>query len=64
MAFLFVCLFVCLFLSVQLQQQMDEKFKKQFPNRREIEVVSSTAKWKQRDTAARTLQRALRNYLR
>ena len=49
---------------MQLQQQMDEKFKKQFPNRREIEVVSSTAKWKQRDTAARTLQRALRNYLR
>lgn len=49
---------------VQLQEQMDEKFKKQFPNRRELEVVSSTGKWKQRDTAARVIQRAYHNYLR
>ena len=48
----------------KLQQQMDEKFKKQFPTRREIEVVSSTAKWKQRDTAVRVIQKAYRRYLR
>ena len=48
----------------QLQEQMDEKFKKQFPSRRELEIVSSTGKWKQRDTAARVIQRAYHNYLR
>ncbi|EFX89321.1 putative voltage-gated sodium channel protein, partial [Daphnia pulex] len=48
----------------KLQEQMDEKFKKQFPNRRELEIVSSTAKWKQRDTAARVIQRAYQLYLR
>ncbi|XP_059350945.1 sodium channel protein 60E-like [Daphnia carinata] len=48
----------------KLQEQMDEKFKKQFPNRRELEIVSSTAKWKQRDTAARVIQRAYQLFLR
>lgn len=43
---------------------MDEKFKKQFPNRRELEIVSSTGKWKQRDTAARVIQKAFRAYKR
>ncbi|XP_031618644.1 sodium channel protein 60E isoform X2 [Contarinia nasturtii] len=48
----------------QLQEQMDVKFKKQFPTRKELEIVSSTRIWKREDKAARTLQYAWREYLR
>ncbi|KAJ6635625.1 Sodium channel protein 60E [Pseudolycoriella hygida] len=48
----------------QLQEQMDVKFKKQFPTRKELEIVSSTRIWKREDKAARTLQNAWREYLR
>lgn len=43
---------------------MDVKFKKQFPTRKELEIVSSTRIWKREDKAARTLQNAWREYLR
>lgn len=46
------------------QEQMDVKFKKQFPTRKELEIVSSTRIWKREDKAARTLQNAWREYLR
>ncbi|XP_038211403.1 sodium channel protein 60E-like [Zerene cesonia] len=46
----------------QLQEQMDIKFKKQFPTRKELEIVSSTRIWKREDKAARTVQRAWREY--
>ncbi|CAG4947677.1 unnamed protein product [Colias eurytheme] len=46
----------------QLQEQMDIKFKKQFPTRKELEIVSSTRIWKRQDKAARTVQRAWREY--
>ena len=36
---------------------MDEKFKKQFPTRKELEIVSSTREWKKKDNAAKTIQR-------
>jgi hypothetical protein len=36
---------------------MDDKFKKQFPTRKELEIVSSTREWKRLDNAARVLQR-------
>ncbi|XP_037037155.1 sodium channel protein 60E isoform X3 [Bradysia coprophila] len=48
----------------QLQEQMDVKFKKQFPTRKELEIVSSTRIWKREDKAARTLQNGWREYLR
>lgn len=47
-----------------LQEQMDVKFKKQFPTRKELEIVSSTRIWKREDKAARILQYAWREYLR
>lgn len=47
-----------------MQEQMDVKFKKQFPTRKELEIVSSTRIWKREDKAARTLQNAWREYLR
>lgn len=43
---------------------MDVKFKKQFPTRKELEIVSSTRIWKREDKAARTLQNGWREYLR
>lgn len=48
----------------QLQEQMDVKFKKQFPTRKELEIVSSTRIWKREDKAARTLQWHWHDYLR
>ncbi|XP_054277860.1 sodium channel protein 60E-like [Macrosteles quadrilineatus] len=48
----------------KLQDQMDIKFKKQFPTRKELEIVSSTRMWKRQDKAARTIQRAFRDYKR
>ncbi|CAG9795589.1 unnamed protein product [Diatraea saccharalis] len=48
----------------QLQEQMDIKFKKQFPTRKELEIVSSTRIWKREDKAARTVQRAWREYVK
>lgn len=47
----------------QLQEQMDVKFKKQFPTRKEIEIVSSTRIWKREDKAARMIQRLWRDYV-
>lgn len=43
---------------------MDVKFKKQFPTRKELEIISSTRIWKREDKAARTLQNGWREYLR
>jgi hypothetical protein len=43
---------------------MDIKFKKQFPTRKELEIVSSTRIWKRQDKAARTIQAAFREYIR
>ncbi|XP_044746534.1 sodium channel protein 60E-like isoform X2 [Coccinella septempunctata] len=48
----------------QLQEQMDIKFKKQFPTRKELEIVSSTRIWKRQDKAARLIQRTWKDYLR
>ncbi|CAG9133928.1 unnamed protein product [Plutella xylostella] len=48
----------------QLQEQMDIKFKKQFPTRKELEIVSSTRIWKREDKAARTIQRGFRDYIK
>jgi len=43
---------------------MDIKFKKQFPTRKELEIVSSTRIWKRQDKAARLIQRTWKDYLR
>lgn len=48
----------------QLQEQMDIKFKKQFPTRKELEIVSSTRIWKREDKAARLIQRSWREYVK
>jgi len=48
----------------KLTEQMDEKFKKQFPTRKELEIVSSTREWKRLDTAARCIQKFYRMYIR
>ncbi|XP_055533096.1 sodium channel protein 60E isoform X2 [Wyeomyia smithii] len=48
----------------QLQDQMDQKFKKQFPTRKELEIVSSTRIWKRQEKAAKTIQTSWREYLR
>ena len=48
----------------QLQDQMDVKFRKQFPTRKEIEIVSSTRIWRREERAAKTIQCAWREYLR
>ena len=48
----------------KLSEQMDEKFKKQFPTRKELEIVSSTREWKRLDTAARVIQKFYRLYIR
>ena len=48
----------------QLQDQMDVKFKKQFPTRKELEIVSSTRIWKRQERAAKTIQVAWKEYLR
>ncbi|BES91366.1 Sodium channel [Nesidiocoris tenuis] len=48
----------------KLQDQMDVKFKKQFPTRKELEIISSTRMWKRQDRAARSIQRAYRDYRR
>ncbi|XP_063982973.1 sodium channel protein 60E-like isoform X2 [Diachasmimorpha longicaudata] len=47
----------------KLQEQMDGKFKKQFPTRKELEIVSSTRLWKRQDKAARLIQRTYREYI-
>ena len=56
---------ICLFLQIsnQLTTQMDEKFKKQFPTRKELEIVSSTREWKRLDNAARIIQRFFKIYV-
>ncbi|KAF7278505.1 hypothetical protein GWI33_008210 [Rhynchophorus ferrugineus] len=48
----------------QLQEQMDIKFKKQFPTRKELEIVSSTRIWKREDKAARLIQKTWKTYLK
>ncbi|CAG9763901.1 unnamed protein product [Ceutorhynchus assimilis] len=48
----------------QLQEQMDIKFKKQFPTRKELEIVSSTRMWKRQDKAAKLIQKTWKDYLR
>lgn len=48
----------------QLQDQMDVKFKKQFPTRKELEIVSSTRIWKRQERAAKTIQVGWKEYLR
>ena len=48
----------------KLTEQMDEKFKKQFPTRKELEIVSSTREWKRLDTAARCIQKFYRFSIR
>lgn len=48
----------------QLQEQMDVKFKKQFPTRKELEIVSSTRIWKRQEKAAKTIQNAWKEYQR
>ncbi|CAG0913025.1 unnamed protein product [Notodromas monacha] len=48
--------------SAQLQQKMDEKFKKQFPERKKIEIVLTTTEWYRRERAANTICRAWRHY--
>ena len=45
------------FSPLQLASQMDDKFKKQFPTRKELEIVSSTREWKRLDNASRILQK-------
>ncbi|KAF5282508.1 hypothetical protein FQA39_LY04915 [Lamprigera yunnana] len=48
----------------QLQEQMDIKFKKQFPTRKQLEIVSSTRIWKRQDKAAKTIQKTFREYIK
>ncbi|KAL0278106.1 UNVERIFIED_CONTAM: hypothetical protein PYX00_000018 [Menopon gallinae] len=48
----------------KLQDQMDIKFKKQFPTRKELEIVSSTRLWKRQDKAARLIQKTFLEYLK
>ncbi|XP_037825375.1 LOW QUALITY PROTEIN: sodium channel protein 60E-like [Lucilia sericata] len=48
----------------QLQEQMDVKFKKQFPTRKELEIVSSTRIWKRQEKAAKLIQTTWREYQR
>lgn len=48
----------------QLQEQMDVKFKKQFPTRKELEIVSSTRIWKRQDKAARLIQTNWKEFVR
>ncbi|KAJ8963979.1 hypothetical protein NQ314_005238 [Rhamnusium bicolor] len=48
----------------QLQEQMSIKFKKQFPTRKELEIVSSTRIWKRQDKAARLIQRTYKDYVK
>ncbi|XP_025154885.1 sodium channel protein 60E isoform X2 [Harpegnathos saltator] len=47
----------------KLQDQMDVKFKKQFPTRKELEIVSSTRIWKRQDKAARLIQHSIREFI-
>lgn len=47
----------------KLQDQMDVKFKKQFPTRKELEIVSSTRIWKRQDKAARLIQLTIKEYI-
>lgn len=50
--------------KLQLQEQMNIKFKKQFPTRKELEIVSSTRIWKRQDKAARLIQKTFREYIK
>ena len=43
---------------------MDDKFKKQFPTRKELEIVSSTREWKKLDNAARVITKFFREIRR
>ena len=43
---------------------MDEKFKKQFPTRKELEIVSSTREWKRRDNAAKVIAKFFLKYVK
>lgn len=43
---------------------MDVKFKKQFPTRKELEIVSSTRIWKKQDKAARIIQKTYLDYVK
>ena len=47
----------------ELPKQIDEKLKKQFPNRNEVEIVSSTLEWKRRYEAARVVQKFYKGYI-
>ncbi|XP_032676688.1 sodium channel protein 60E isoform X2 [Odontomachus brunneus] len=47
----------------KLQEQMDVKFKKQFPTRKELEIVSSTRIWKRQDKAAKLIQHSIREFI-
>lgn len=49
---------------LKLQDQMDMKFKKQFPTRKQLEIVSSTRIWKRQDKAARLIQKTYKDYVR
>ena len=51
-------------LALQLASQMDEKFKKQFPTRKELEIVSSTREWKKRDNAAKVIAKFFLKYVK
>ena len=51
-------------LTLQLASQMDEKFKKQFPTRKELEIVSSTREWKKRDNAAKVIAKFFLKYVK
>jgi hypothetical protein len=48
----------------QLRDQMDVKFRKQFPTRKELEIVSSTRIWKRQEKSAKIIQTAWRDYIR
>ncbi|CAH1186251.1 unnamed protein product [Phyllotreta striolata] len=48
----------------QLQEQMSIKFKKQFPTRKELEIVSSTRIWKRQDKAARLIQKTYKDFVK
>lgn len=48
----------------QIKEQMNVKFRKQFPTRKELEIVSSTRIWKREDKAARLIQKTFKEFLR
>ncbi|CAG0883560.1 unnamed protein product [Darwinula stevensoni] len=46
----------------QLQQQMDDKFKRQFPVRKEAEIILTTYEWRLKERAAIIIERAWRDF--